>query len=198
MDQKEKDDLIHSHIHLSDEDIFMQSSQNPALYEIIVWRYQEMFMRKASAMLGSAEDATDAVQETFVRMYVHSDKFHPIVGVRFKSWAYKVLVNQCLNVSKKKRREKEFRVFIDQELQEIIKDTKGLDFEEDRQLSHSLFMLISRLPGILKRAVSLHFVEGKSQKEVAKLEGVSEGAVRARIHRAKRELRRIASDVTFF
>src|SRR3989338_11306963 len=90
---------------IKEEEILVASLNKPALFKILVDRYQEAFIRKAVGILRNQEEAEDIVQETFVKIYLHGKKFKKIKGVEFKSWAYKILVNTAISryrkVSKK-------------------------------------------------------------------------------------------------
>lgn len=175
----------------SDEEILALSLRMPDCFEIIIDRYREAFLRKARAILGEGEASADVVQDTFVKIYVHARKFTPREGASFKSWAYKILVNSCFTVYKKRKREREFTVEMDPELAELVPSkAEALDLEH-RLDTDFLVSFISRLPDLLGRSVRLHFLEGKPQKEIAAIEGTSVGAIRARIHRAKKELKKM-------
>ena len=94
---------------LKDEEILAASLEKPALFRILVARYQEAFIRKALGILRQREEAEDIVQETFVKIYFNGKKFKKMEDVEFKSWAYKILVNTAISryrkISKKWRME---------------------------------------------------------------------------------------------
>lgn len=175
----------------SDEEVLAAARIAPAEFEILVDRYQEAFLRKVRHLLPwSPEAAEDLVQETFVKIYAHSDKFAPQEGASFKSWAYKILVNTCFTYYKKRKRE---RLLVSElEPDALAEMESGADalFQERKLDTDEVLSLVSRLPALLGRALRLYVLEDRSQKEIARMEGISDGAVRARIHRAKRELRK--------
>ncbi|MDE2038156.1 MAG: RNA polymerase sigma factor [Patescibacteria group bacterium] len=179
---------------LTDSDILKASLERPALFAQLVERYQVPFMRKAAAFLGDEEDARDAVQETFVRIYSAAKRFRAKEGASFASWAYAILINQCRTAYRKAQRA-ELSVSLDGdgELADVIPDREELERAESRLSAEYLMSMLSRLPEIMRRAVSLHFLEGLSEKEVARREGVSHGVIRTRIYRAKKRLRAMAS-----
>jgi RNA polymerase sigma factor (sigma-70 family) len=57
--------------------------------------------------------------------------------------------------------------------------------------------MFARLPETFARILRLYVSEGKDYKEIAKVEGVTEGAVKTRMHRAREEMRKISEDVTY-
>jgi RNA polymerase sigma-70 factor (ECF subfamily) len=72
-------------------------------FEVLVARYQRPLYAVASRMLGSREDARDAVQNAFLKAYQRLDSYDP--AFRFFSWIYRILVNECLNVLRARRPE---------------------------------------------------------------------------------------------
>jgi RNA polymerase sigma factor (sigma-70 family) len=180
----------HNH-HDTDEAVLALSVHQPAFFSVIVGRYQDAFMQKARNILRNEEDACDVVQEALVRIYAAAPRFRVQEGARFSSWAYKILINQCFTMFKKRKHEIAQLAALDADLAEVLPDAHEMAEREQRMSAEYLLSLISRLPAMLGQAVRLHFIEGKPQKEIAAMEGVAEGTIRARIHRAKQELRKM-------
>jgi len=176
---------------LADAEILALSTKQPGAFEELVDRYERAFLRKAESILQDNEDASDAVQETFVRIYVHAAKYRSQPGASFSSWAYAILVNQCYTAYKKKHRAIPISLDADPDLAEVLPDQAATDAIEGRLVTDQVMRLLSKLPVLLRRAVEMHFLQGLSQKEIAAEEGVSHGTVRQRIYRAKRELRKL-------
>lgn len=175
----------------SDEELLAVSIQQPKAFSVLVDRYQEAFLRKGQNILKSREDAEDVIQETFIKIYMNAAWFRQVEGASFKSWAYKILLNNCFSAHKKNKTNKEMIARLDNEIFELIPD-RSIILEQERKFTVDyLTSLISKLPAVLAQAIKLHFIDDKSQKEVADILGVSEGAVRARIHRAKKLLKEI-------
>lgn len=179
----------------SDEEILSASIKNPDLFSIIVDRYQEAFLRKANYIIKNDPDtARDVVQDTFVKIYANAAKFQVQEGASFKSWGYKILINTCFTKYKKIKNEQVFLADLDTEIQELVPSKADSVLFEQKLDTDYVLSLISKLPVILGRPLQLYSVEGKSQKTIAKMEGISLGAVRARIHRAKKEIKKMNLD----
>jgi len=174
----------------SDEEILALSIQSPSLFAILVERYQDAFLRKAQRVLRDHEEAQDLVQESFTKIYMNAGKFKEVPGASFKSWGYKILLNTAFTRYQKLKRGREVLVRIDEELKELFPDTKE-SFTKTQEVSDYVASIISRMPQALGHILKLHFLEDKSQKEIAETEGMSVGAVKTRIHRAKKEFKRI-------
>ena len=108
-----------------DEEILAASLEKPAIFKILVDKYQEAFIRKALGILRQQEEAEDVVQETFVKIYLHGKKFKKMDGIEFKSWAYKILVNTAISRYRK----------ISKKWQAESADPLDLELAEERNLS---------------------------------------------------------------
>ena len=176
---------------LSDAELLGLSREKPAVFEEIVSRYQRLFVRKALSILRNEDDAYDAVQDAFVRIYSAAKKFRHREGASFSSWAYTILVNQCYTSYKKKHKREIISLEFAPELVEIIPDQAGIDDLERKFTKDYLLSMISKLPVLLRKVVESHFINGLPQKAVAEQEGVSNAVIRTRIYRAKKELQKM-------
>ena len=79
-----------------DDVILKKSVANPALFSILIDKYQLPFVRKAIGIVHSKEEAEDIVQEAFTKIYLNAKKFKKQPGIEFKSWAWRILVNTSL------------------------------------------------------------------------------------------------------
>lgn len=175
----------------SDEEVLERSVSSPRLFGELVDRYQEALLRKALYILKDREAAMDAVQDAFVKMYRNAARFTPEPGAGFKSWAYRILVNTCFTAYKKRKNEGVFLADLDPEFQELVAD-RGVIEEREHELNRDeVRSFLAKLPEGLAVPMRLHFLEGKPHADVARIMGISEGAVRARVHRAKAELKKL-------
>ena len=175
----------------TDEEVLEHSVAHPRLFEELVNRYEEAFLRKALYILKDRERALDAVQDAFVKMYRNAARFTPEPGAGFKSWGYRILVNTCFTAYKKRKNEGQFLADLEPEFQELVAD-KAITEEREQELNRDeVRSFLQKLPEGLALPMRLHFLEGKPHADVAQLMSISEGAVRARVHRAKAELKKL-------
>lgn len=178
----------------SDEDILSMSVNNPALFDVLLNRYQQAFFRKVLRVVGTKEDAEDVVQDTFVKIYRYADRFKPQEGASFKSWGYRILLNTSFtHYQKMKKKGSEF-VDIPSEFYDVLPDLKAEDFEI-KEVKDDIASVFSKMPKHLVKVLRLHFVEGRPHKEIAEREGLSVSAVKTRVHRAKKEFRKHSKEV---
>lgn len=179
-----------NHCQTKDEEILTVSLKKPALFKVLVDRYQEAFLRKAADILKNQEEAEDIVQETFVKIYLNGKKFKKVEGIEFKSWAYKILVNTAISRYRKlnKKWQAESADPLDLELAgERNLSTKNIVLEsENKSIAANL---ISRLPKHLAHLVSLYYIEDKSYKEISEKVSLTIPALKMKLFRAKKMLK---------
>jgi RNA polymerase sigma-70 factor (ECF subfamily) len=173
----------------SDEEILATSLSHPSQFALLVDKYEDAFMRKALRILRSPEECEDAVQEAFTKIYMYAPRFKVQEGATFSSWGYKILINTCLTKYQKRKKEAGARVELDPEFYEMLPD--GVDTKGERELRDEVASVLVRMPESFARALTRHFIDGKPHEEQASEEGISEGAIKTRVHRAKREFKKI-------
>lgn len=177
-------------IELSDSEVLTRSQTEPRIFETLVERYQKEFLRKAYRITLDKDDAQDIVQDVFIKMYRFAHKFKHQDGATFKSWAYKILTNTCFTYCKRKRRRQQFFARADEEMLELF-SSSSIEFEHKLD-TNQIKVAITQIPDLLGRMVTL-VLSGKSYQEIAKLERVSVGTIRTRLHRAKRAINKVIS-----
>lgn len=175
---------------LTDSELLALSIETPSAFGVIVDRYETAFLRRAVSVLRSKEEAEDAVQEVFVKIYVKAKTFKALEGASFSSWAYKILANECYTRYQKLIKQKRLLSPLSPEAAEIIADESVEVVAEQKFTKEYALTLISKLPLLLKRVTHLHFIDGLPQKTIAEQEGVSPEVVRTRIHRAKQFMKK--------
>ena len=174
---------------ISDELLLEQSLSHPSLFSKLVEKYEAPFMRKALSIVRNEEEAEDVVQETFTKIYMYGPKFKRVDGAQFSSWAYRILINTAITHYQRHKKIRSRAVPLDPEIYEALPD--GIDTNERWTLTDEIASVLTRMPSGFARALTLHFIDGKPHEEVARQEGVSEGAIKTRVHRAKKEFRSI-------
>lgn len=174
---------------LSDEELLAASLTRPALFSRIVEKYEAPFMRKALSIVRSEEEAEDVVQEAFTKIYLYAPKFKRVEGAKFSSWAYRILINTAITHYQKQKRHRGAVVELEPEMYEALPDS--VDTHANNVLKDEIASVLSRMPESFAKALTTHFIDGKAHEEAAREAGLSEGAVKTRVHRAKREFKAI-------
>lgn len=187
---------------LPDEEVLAVSLVSPSAFEILVDRYQSAFLRKASVIVKIKEEAEDAVQETFVKIYLNGKKFKmEKAGDSFKNWAYKILIN-CA-ISRYGKLKKEMLTSSPLNLGGLGDGALNLsaDYSEKENLETKMdnknFVsgVLEKLPDIFSAVLKKYFFGGKSHKEIAAEDGISVVAAKLRLFRAKKAFKKAAEEM---
>jgi len=179
-------DLYTKHLDIdskSDEELLAISVHYPPAFEKLVEKYEDAFLRKVRPIAGSREAAEDIVQETFTKIYLYAKKFEKREGAQFSSWGYKILLNTAFTKyqKEKKSRHVELTPELINQLTEYSQDDMFILETSDRVITTLL-----KLPEHARNVLKLYFLEEKTQKQIAKEEGVAVGTIKTRLHRAKK------------
>lgn len=131
---------------------------------------------------GDANDATDLMQDVFVRAWRKLDTFRGESA--FSSWLHRLAVNTLLeNARSEKRRTARVLPMDDTSRLSGAARSSGIELRLDMETA------IASLPKGARLAFVLHDVEGYQHQEIAAQLSVSVGTVKAQLHRARRLLR---------
>jgi len=164
----------------------VRAGSDPA-FEAIVERYRRALMRYVSRLL-PAERAEDVVQQAFVKAYeaMHRDA----AELKLRPWLYRIAHNGALNALRD-------RALLHAELDERIDGVERPDQALERTLGlRELVVAVQALPERQRYAILLRELEGRSYEEIATSLGVTDGAVRQLLNRARNSLRSAAAAVT--
>ena len=145
-------------------------------YEMIYNRYEQPLLRTALSMLGQRQDAEDAVQMTFIRLYRGIRKFRH--EAKFSTYLFRILMNVCFDQIEKKNKMK---------CQTL--DTVNPSHSSGIDLQLQIKEAIDALPDQQKACFILFSIEERQQSEIAEIMGLSLGGVKSNIHHAKNRLR---------
>jgi len=172
---------------LSDEQVLRASKKDPALFALLVARYEAPFLRKARSIVWSPEDAEEVVQDAFTRIYMYADRYQVQEGASFSSWGYMILTRLALTRYQKLKSTNARFTDLDPEVYERISEEGS--FLDSLTIRDEVFMALAKLPEQAARILSLQFLEGKTHEEIAMSEGSTVPAVKTRVHRAKKLLK---------
>ena len=147
-----------------------------ARFTAAVERYQNMVYRTALHALGSPQDADDAVQEVFLRLFRRGDGFDGEEHLR--RWLLRVTVNCCRDTLKSPWRKRRTSW---EEIPEIP--------VFDRPEQAALYREVMALPEKYRTVLNLFYYEELGVREIGELLGVDTSTVTTRLARARRRLR---------
>ncbi len=136
--------------------------------------YGQRVYRFAYARLGNRADAEDVTQETFLRLCRAAPDFPD--EARARAWLFQVAANCASDLRRAPWRRREVSV---EQLPE------GEDAAPE---PGSVLELVLSLPAKYRSAIHLHYYEDASVAQIAQILGLSESAVKSRLHRGRKLL----------
>ncbi|MDE0299274.1 MAG: sigma-70 family RNA polymerase sigma factor [Candidatus Poribacteria bacterium] len=160
----------------------------------IVEKYGRLVYRLAIQITKNHEDANDVMQETFLKVHESIGTFRQESA--FETWLYRIVVNQGLNLVKRRDRRREFSISNEAEfdircdlrVHNDYRDTPHAEVEK-KELQRWVTQAVDSLPAKHRTVVILHEFEGLTHPRIAAILNCSEGTVRSRLHYARRKLR---------
>jgi RNA polymerase sigma-70 factor (ECF subfamily) len=162
-----------------------------AAFDQLMASTQDRILSLAWRLLGNAEDARDAAQETYLRVYRHLGRYRP--DHDFEAWLYRIAVNVCRDVHRR-RGSGAVRSFEGETAAGRIAeprseaDTEGRACQEERR--RLVLQALAALPPRQRAALVLHDLEGKTSQQVARILGSRPGTVRSQLASARARLKR--------
>jgi RNA polymerase sigma-70 factor (ECF subfamily) len=163
-------------------------------------RFAPRLYRLALQISGNPDDAEDILQESFIQACNHLDSFEGRSGL--STWLHRIVLNAALMQLRKRGPLSQMPLeWEESRLLPVGGQQAGMlgagEASSDRVLSHVLSQelretidgAILTLPDALRAAIVLRDVEGLSTSEAAQALGITESAVKVRLHRARLALR---------
>ena len=159
-------------------------------FDQIMIRQQRRVMTLAWRMLGNKEDARDAAQEVFIRVYQNLSKVDP--DRDFSGWIYRITINVCRDLAKTRSRNSQLSLEEGIETGSLA-EPMGADNTESMAIYNQEQMIIVRALATLtekeRAAIVLRDLEGLPGDEVARILGSSPTTVRSQISSARSKIR---------
>jgi RNA polymerase sigma-70 factor, ECF subfamily len=175
---------------------------DPGCTATFVRTYGGPMLSVARRMLRHEEDARDCVQEAMIQALRQIDGFEGRAALR--TWLHRIVVNRALMRlrTRASRAEESLDELMPQfdETGHLIGPTEMPevsieDLIEQNDVRRLVRAAIDRLPDGMRTIVMLRDVEGYDTEEVAGMLGISTGAAKVRLHRARNALRKLLEPV---
>ncbi len=159
-------------------------------FNSLVMAYQNMAYNTAFRILGNHHDASDAVQEAFIKAFRGIGKFR---GGSFKVWLLRIVTNACRDALRASRR----RPAVPLHPQGVEPDRSSPlsgeespeNYAERQELARIIQQAIDSLPFDQKAVIVLSDLEGFDYQEISEVLGIPLGTVKSRLSRARARVR---------
>jgi RNA polymerase sigma-70 factor, ECF subfamily len=161
---------------LSDRDVITHVlAGHRAAFEVLVRRYNQRMFRAARAITHTDVDAEDVLQQAWLRVFNHLAQFRG--DASFATWAVRIAVNEAIALTRKRPM-----------VAEVIESASDVapDAELARaQMGTLLESCLANIPQGNREVMVLRDVLELDTAETAACLGLTEEAVRVRLHRAR-------------
>lgn len=130
----------------------------------------------AYRMVGNRADAEDLTQDVFVKVFKQLHKFRGASSV--STWIYRITMNTCLDFLRKRKRRPTVSL-------ELVGDVPA----DSSNLKGLIESVVSRMSEGYRTVFVLHDIQGLKHSEIAEILGITEGASKSQLHRARARLR---------
>ena len=162
-----------------------------ALFEILMRRYNQRLYRVSRSILRDESEVEDVIQDAYVRAYTHLNQFAG--DAKFSTWLTKIAVHESFARLRRRGRFVEIDSIPDVEGNNMTVFSSKTRNPEQQVLDNELRVVLERavdkLPEVYRSVFMLRDVEEMSTAETAECLGISEEAVKTRLHRARALLR---------
>ena len=167
----------------------------------LVAEYQTKVVNIAYGMLSDSEDALDAAQEVFIRVYRGIGYFREKSS--FSTWLYRITSNVCADILRWRQRSGNV-ISISNENDTFplsaadIRDTAPTPEErvEITEQHKAVREAMSMIKDEYREVLTLYDVQGMSYKTISEILKVPEGTIKSRLNRARISLRKILYEKT--
>jgi RNA polymerase sigma-70 factor (ECF subfamily) len=154
----------------------------------IISRFRPRILSICLRMLKNSTEATEAAQDTFVKIYFHLRDYDPEKS--FSSWAASIAINECRDRLRKRARfSQTFRELTERDV-DRTQTRADTDYESKRQVE-LVEKAIEQLPEKLKEVLVLKAYSEYSYEEIAEVLKIKTGTVMSRLFRAREKLTEI-------
>lgn len=147
-------------------------------FKMLYDRYGQPLLSTARRMLGQQQDAEDAVQTAFLKLYRNIHTFRH--DSTFSTYLFRILINVCFDLIRKRER-----------MRAQTLNVENPALKSCPELRLCLEEAIQSLPDRMRACFVLHAVEGIKQDEIAGILNISIGGVKSNIFHAKSRLREL-------
>src|ERR1041384_3154777 len=163
-----------------------------AAFETLVQRHQHRVFAVARGILKRQEDVEDVAQQVFVKAYFSLKRFDQRAA--FSTWLYKITVNECWDLLRKKKvrpllYESDLSEEQAQQFGTVERQDAGLsDIRETLQARQEVELLLEGVDERDRMMLILKEVEGFAIEEIAEILDLNANTVKVRLFRARRRI----------
>ncbi|MEZ0006657.1 RNA polymerase sigma factor (sigma-70 family) [Flavobacterium sp. 28YEA47A] len=152
----------------------------------LVDRYKNLVYTLALRMIKNTEEAEEAAQDTFVKVFRSIEKFKG--ESKFSTWIYRIAYNTCLDRIKKHKSVPLAVAIDDYGTHQLRSAENVLDTLDEEERHRAMQECLQQLPGEDAFLLTLYYFEEQSLEEIAKVIGIKANNVKIKLFRSRKKL----------
>jgi RNA polymerase sigma-70 factor (ECF subfamily) len=166
----------------------------PGAFDALFERYKDYVYRVAFFITRNSGDAEEATQETFLDVLHALARFKIEGPARFETWLYRITVNRCRSMFRRKRPPS---ADWDELADELVAGVNGDPNHSavKRETRELVWQAVNNLPDAQREVIALRYLCDLSYDEIAHILGINAGTVKSRLFYAHQALQGVLSPV---
>ena len=158
-------------------------SGNRTSQERIFGQFRNYALTVCSRYAATHEEAKEVLNDAFFKIFTKIDRYNPAMS--FKGWLHRIVVNTAID---------RYRTRINQPRHEEISRAESVEIELEvvEQLTREeIFKMVQHLSPAYRTVFNLYVVDQFTHPEIANLLGITEGASKSNLSKARQHLKRM-------
>ena len=184
-----KNDIAGSLAEVEEDVVTRSQCRDLAAFEQLVRKYQPYAFSLAMKFLCDEAEASDVVQDSFLRVWKNIDRYDP--NQKFTTWLYKIVANLCVDRFRALKRSRSIFLSRDRDLvMEDLPDERDWEtMRSHEQLAEIIRTLSCQLSRKQRLVFTLRDLQDLTVEEVVEITGLSIGSIKTNLHYARKSIR---------
>jgi len=165
-------------------ELFHSPEGKEKAFTMLIRKYQEKLYWHIRRLVVNHEDASDVVQNMFIKVWNALDKFRE--DSLLYTWLYRIATNESLTFLEQKK--KKIAVPMDHNGVDLSESIKADQYFDSQKLEWKLQLAIQRLPEKQRIVFNLRYYDEMPYETMSKILDTSEGALKASYHHAVKKI----------
>ena len=161
----------------------IETPEDRTKFEVLYLEYRGLMYHVAFGILNNEQDAEDAVHQAFVKVAENMQKVDEPVCVKTKSYLVTIVESRAIDIYRLRARQNE-----------VPFDDNAIGLQVEYKGPDGLALCMSKLPPNQREALSLKYLHGLTNKEIANLFGISYENAKKLVQRARAALKHLCEE----
>lgn len=149
----------------------------------LVEKYKDMSFTLACSILKDENEAEDALQDSFIKLYNSIDKFKE--NASFSTWLYRIVVNTCFNIAKRKGKVIPSEDLSNEPSIDSSESYTGLDQYLELERKEIIEQTLNTMKTDEALILRLFYLSEMNIKEITEITGYSASKIKVSLHRGR-------------